>query len=137
MEKSKLGISVTFLAAILYLLGFYGGYIVAVVTVGYVLLKEDNLWLKKAAINVIAWLLLFGLASTAINLIPNFLSLIYSIISMFGGSAYFTAVESFFSFLSQILSLGKTVMFILMAALALGHKSILLPGINNLDKYIG
>ena len=46
MEKSKLGIPVTLLAAAAALLGLYGGYVAVIVLVGYVLLVEENEWLK-------------------------------------------------------------------------------------------
>lgn len=132
MEKSKFGIPVTLAAAIAFLLGLYGGYVITGILVGCILIREDSSWLKKAGVNVLAWMLLFSLASTVINLIPNILDIIQSAVSIVGGSFYLSAVTSFFSFLSQILSLGKTVMFILMAVMALGHKTILLPGISKL-----
>ena len=132
MVKSKLGISVGLLGALCFLLGLYGGYVIAGVVVGYILLKEENVWLKKLAVKVIALMLTFSLASTIINLIPNLLDILYSFLGLFGRPLYLSFIEGFFSILSQVLSLIRTILFLAMGALALAQKTIKIPGIDDL-----
>ena len=52
MEKSKLGIPVTLVAAAAWLFGLYNGYLLTAILVGYVLLAEESVWLKKTCLKV-------------------------------------------------------------------------------------
>ena len=54
MEKTKLGISVSLMAAAVYLLGLLSGYTVTILLVGYILLKEEDMWLKKQSVGALA-----------------------------------------------------------------------------------
>lgn len=47
MKKTKLGISVGLLGAMLFFSCYFGGYTIAIIIAGYVLLFEENAWLKK------------------------------------------------------------------------------------------
>lgn len=47
MSKTKLGISTTLLAALAYFAGGFSGYLLLFLVAGYVLLKEEDEWLKK------------------------------------------------------------------------------------------
>ena len=44
MQKTKLGISVGLLGAAIYFMGLFGGYLVAVLLAGYILMFEENEW---------------------------------------------------------------------------------------------
>lgn len=55
--KTKLGISVGLLGTMVYFAALFGGYTPVILLAGYVLLFEENEWLKKAAIKAVA---LFG-----------------------------------------------------------------------------
>jgi hypothetical protein len=59
MQKSKLGISVGLLGALIYFAGLINP-LAMIVLVGYVLLKEENPWLRKAAVKAV--LIVFGFA---------------------------------------------------------------------------
>ena len=50
MQKTRLGISVGMLGAAIYLTGLFSGYVVAVLMAGYVLLFEENSWLRRSAV---------------------------------------------------------------------------------------
>lgn len=142
MEKTKLGIPVTLMAAIVCLLSYYGGYIIAGILVGYVLLMEENVSLKRLAVKVMALLLTFSLLSTVIYLIPNILSLIRSLIYIFDEYAYTeefynNGFNRFIEFLSSLLSLLKTVLFLLMSGFAVSGKELKVPVLDKfLDKYL-
>lgn len=142
MEKTKLGIPVTLMAAIVCLLSYYGGYIIAGIAVGYVLLVEENISLKRLAVKVLAILLAFSLISTLIYLIPNILSTVRSLVYIFDEYAYSdeyynSGFSRFIDFLSSVLSLLKTVLFLLMSWFALKGKELKVPGLDKLlDKYL-
>ena len=118
MEKTKLGISVALTAVVVTLLGYYGGYVIGGIAIGYVLLQEQNEWLKKHALRVLALMLSFSVASTLLWLIPDVLNLFYSFMELFNVHIYINVVNSCFNFLGNVLSLLKTVVFVLLSAVA-------------------
>lgn len=54
MQKTRMGISVGLMGAATYLCGLFGGLMVTVVIAGYILLFEENAWLKRAAVKSVA-----------------------------------------------------------------------------------
>lgn len=137
MEKAKLGIPLTLLGAAVCLLGLYGGYVITGVLVGYILLMEESAWLKKLAVRVVALMLAFSVGSTLINLIPNVLSMVNSLANLFGGYAYIGIVDNLFGVLGQLLSLTKTILFLLLGYNTLSQKEMKLPIVDDLvDKFI-
>ncbi len=138
MEKAKIGISASLFAAAVYLLGLFGGYVVIALVVGYVLLKEDCLWLKKQCVRTVALMLLFSLAYGVLGLIPDFFSIISNILSAFTNSyVSFNIIERLYSILYYLLNIAKIVLFVLLALGALKQAEGKLPVIDNLiDKYL-
>lgn len=142
MEKTKLGIPAALLAAIVCLLGYYGGYVIAAIAVGYVLLVEESASLKRVAAKVLVLLLAFSLLGTVINLIPNIISLVRSLIYVFDEYAY---ADDYYNnwfyrlieFLSSAISMVKMVLFLLMGGLSLFGKELKIPGLDKfLDKHL-
>ncbi len=127
MEKTKLNLSVAIVAAAAWLLGLYGGYIIMGILVGYVLLKEDSQSLKKACLRALILMLTFSVATTAINLIPNLLELLYSVLRVFNVNIYLDFVHKIFNLLSNVLSLVRTIVFIVMGILAALGKDFKVP----------
>ena len=127
MEKTKLGISVALTAVVVTLLGYYGGYVIGGIAIGYVLLQEQNEWLKKHALRVLALMLSFSVASTLLWLIPDVLNLFYSFMELFNVHIYINVVNSCFNFLGNVLSLLKTVVFVLLAYSAFTQKEFKVP----------
>ena len=74
MQKTKLGISVGTLCAAIYFTGIFGGYFTAVFLAGYVLLVENNEWLRKNAVKAIVLMIIFSIVTAIINLIPDAIS---------------------------------------------------------------
>ena len=54
----------------------------------YVLLFEENSWLRKSAVKAVSVMALFSLLITVLNLVPNAISFINDFTSIFGGSFY-------------------------------------------------
>ena len=132
MEKVKMGIAYNVLAAIVCLLGYYGGYVITGIFAIAVLLTEENPWLKKYCVKTLLLMLTFSVLYTVLGLIPDFLSLVYTGAGIVGINLYFSAVENVFSLLRQIVDLGEMVLFILMAIFALAKKNFKLPLIEKL-----
>jgi hypothetical protein len=68
MQKTKLGISVGILGAAVFFSGLIS-YIPVIILAGYILLMEENEWLRKAAVKAVA-------ISVAAALIPSLLGLL-------------------------------------------------------------
>ena len=142
MEKTKLGIPATLMAAIICLLSYYGGYVIAGVMVGYVLLMEENESLKKLALKVLTILLTFSVINTVLTLIPDVISTIRSLIYVFDEYAYSeefigAGLNRFVNFLSYLLSLVKTVLFLLLGYFSLTGKEFKIPVLDDLfDKLL-
>lgn len=137
MEKTKLNIPVALVAAAACFLGLYGGYVITGILVGYVLLKEEDAWLKKVCARVLVLMLAFSLANTALNLLPNLLEILYSFLRIFNVNFYLDFIHSFFNVLYQILSLVKTILFVLMGIAALMNKRFSFPVIDPfLEKHL-
>ena len=127
MEKTKLALPVTMVAAAAWLLGLYGGYVIAGILIGYVLLKEDSQWLKKNCLRVLIGMLAFSVAFTVINLLPNLLELLYSFLRIFNVNIYLDFLHEIFNLLYSVVSLIKTVLFILMGVAAALNKDFKIP----------
>ena len=141
MEKTKLGINASLMAAVVCLLCYYGGYVVTALVVGYVLLVEESAYLKRFVLKVLALLLAFSLLSTVFNLLPSMLSLVRSFIYIFDKYAYNDAFGDWIyrisEFWSSVISMGKMVLFLLMGAMSFLGKELTIPGFDKLlDKYL-
>lgn len=70
MQKTKLGISVGLMGAGLYFFGLIS-LIPAFLLAAYVLLREDNEWLKKTAVKMLVIVLAFGALNAGVGLIQD------------------------------------------------------------------
>lgn len=138
MQKTKLGISVGLLGAGLYFMGLFSGYLAAVVLAGYVLLCEDNEWLKKAAVKAVSVMVLFSFVDAVINLIPNAMSVIDYIFSMFGGNFYIPFISNLVNAVEAVLNIIEKLLFLGLGLKALNQGTIAVPVVDGLiNKYMG
>ena len=138
MQKTKLGISVGMLGAGLYFMGLFSGYMVTVLLAGYVLLCEENEWLKKAAVKAITVMVLFSFVSAIINLIPNAMSFIDSIVSMFGGNFYIAFISNLINAVVTALNVIEKLLLLGLGVKALNQGTIAVPVVDGLiNKYMG
>lgn len=138
MQKTKLGISVGMLGAGLYFMGLFSGYMVTVLLAGYVLLCEENEWLKKAAVKAISVMVLFSFVSAIINLIPNAMSFIDSIVSMFGGNFYIAFISNLINAVVTALNVIEKLLLLGLGVKALNQGTIAVPVVDGLiNKYMG
>lgn len=82
MEKTKVGVSVGLLGAIMFFMGTIN-ILVAIVIAGYVLIKEENQWLKKAAVKMLIVIATFGVLLAGMGLVDNVVNVINVIINWF------------------------------------------------------
>lgn len=103
MEKSKLGISVGLLAAGMYFLGMLS-LLALIVVAGYVLLKEDNAWLKRSAVKASSIAIVFALLGLISPLLTGVISSLITLSSSYstwplGLSTLFNTVINLTQFL--------------------------------------
>ena len=138
MQKTKLGISVGLLGAAICFSGLFSGYIITTLLAGYVLLFEENAWLKKTGVKVIALMFLFSILYAVIDLFPSGISFIDSVFYVFGESFSISIITKFVSLIKNALVLIETVVFILLGIKAFNQGTISIPIIDSLvNKYIG
>ena len=126
MKKTKLGISVGLMGAIVAMLGLVGGYVITVIVVGYILWKEEDMWLKKQGVRTLLLMLVFSAFSTLLNLFPEVMEFVRRLLELFDG--YAPRYESWFDNLLSILRYAadiiKVIVFALLAWKGLSMKSL-------------
>lgn len=132
MQKTKLGISVGFLGAAIYFLGLFSGYLVVALLVGYVLLFEQNEWLRKCAVKAITLMLVISFVVTVINLIPNSISFINSVFSILGGSFSIGFITSIINAIVGAIGIIEKLLFLGLGLTALNMGTIAIPAVDKL-----
>lgn len=132
MQKTKLGISVGLMGAIAYFAGLFSGYLVAVLIFGYIMLVEDNPWLRKTAVKSIVLLVTFSALSAVIGLIPDFISLINTIFNVFGSYFSLSVVTNILAVITSAFSILKTVVFLVLGLKALNQGTLTIPVVDNM-----
>lgn len=137
MEKTKLGISVGIAAAAIYFVAYFGGYVPAILMAGYVLIAEENQWLKRSAVKAVATLACFSALFAVIGLLPDALSWIGSLVDLFNGSFSYSVVSKILSVIIGALGIAKTVIFLMLGFKALTLSNVKVPFVDNfLNKYM-
>ncbi len=123
MQKTKLGLSVGLVGAALYFLGLFS-FIPAFLLAAYVLLMEENQWLKKAAVKMVAVLIGFFLLGLAIDFVDEIFAVINVFAGWFDGSVSVPLRLTYL--LDYILWIVKTVVMVMLGfkALKLGSVSV-------------
>lgn len=132
MQKTKLGISVGLLGAAIYFMGLLSGFFVTVILTGYVLLFEENIWLKKNSVKAVILLTSLTLLTTGINLIPNLISFINDITAVFGGKFGIAVLSHIVTVIVSCIDIVKKVLFILLGIKALNQGTIAVPVVDKL-----
>lgn len=134
MQKTKLGISVGLLGAILFFACFFGGYTVTILLAGYILLVEDNAWLKRVTVKGVVLMVAFSVLAALVNFIPNIMSFVDDIFRIFKGNFYIPVISNIVNLIITVLSLTEKVLFLLLGFKALKQATIIIPP---LDSFIG
>ena len=137
MEKTKLGISVGLMGAIVFLTALGGGITPLFLLAGYVFFKEENVWLKKNTVKAIAVLLVYYIAYYALGLIPDVLGLLLDTIGLVGINISLSFINNLVYIVRDAVNVVKTILLLLSGLTALNMGTIKVPFIDNLiDKHM-
>lgn len=131
--KTKLGISVGLLGAALYFSVLFGGYIPVILLAGYVLLFEGNEWLRRAAVKAVVLSMSIAFLITLINLIPDLLGWIASLVNVFKVEFNYNIISSIVSVITRAIDIIRTCLFLLLGVKALNQGTVAVPFV---DKFI-
>lgn len=137
MKSAKLGISVGLIGAIIYFSSAFGGYLIALLLCGYVLLAEDNPWLRKTSVKSVLLLVSFSLISVILSIIPEIWGAITSLLMAFNKYPSSSFISGFNSAINSVISIARSGMFVILGLKAFNQGTIRLPIIDALiDKYM-
>lgn len=131
MQKTKLGITVGLLGAAIYLFALVSPFTLVIIA-GYVLLFEENEWLKRAAVKAAAILLLFGILTSGVGLLDNLLNIFSYIIGWFGKSITLRLPLNLEEILLNILGFAEKGLFIILGLFSLTQGTVKIGMIDNL-----
>lgn len=138
MNKTKLGVSTNLMAAIVFLLAIVTRFVsndmslalAFVVVAAYILLKEDDLWLKSCVVKAVLILLVFWL-------VPFFFSFVtdlFQFLNFFLKFADFTLWDKFgiMAFIQNIVFVFEKIFLLILAIKAFSGKTVKIPVIDNM-----
>lgn len=132
MQKTRLGVSVGLMGAITYFVCYFGGYVAAILVFGYILLVENNQWLRKTAVKALVLTISFSILPMAVELIPDAIKFVVGIIGIFGGTVNLSIMSQIEGVLLNAIGLLKTILFILLGVKALTQGSITIPVVDDM-----
>ncbi|MBP3602870.1 MAG: hypothetical protein J6J79_01830 [Lachnospiraceae bacterium] len=134
--KAKLGISVGLLGAAIYFAALFGGYTPVILLVGYVLLFEENEWLKRAAVKAAVLMVSITFILAVIGLIPDLLSWVNSLVAVFKGSFNYGVLSAIISVITKAIDIIRTCLFLLLGMKALNQGTVAVPVVDQIvNKY--
>lgn len=126
MQKTKSGIAIGAMGAVVYFSALLGGYLPLFLLSGYIFIKEDSKWLKKAAFKAIVLMLVFSGLGAVIDMLNEILGIFNSLFS------WDMEIPLDLDYvLGNIISIAKTVLFTILGFKALGQGDIPIQTIDN------
>ncbi|MDE5590375.1 MAG: hypothetical protein K2J60_14750 [Acetatifactor sp.] len=136
MLKTKLGISIALVGAAMYFLGAFS-FTPAVLLAGYVLIAEENEWVKRQAAKMVGVVVLFSLLSIAVGWIDDVVGVLNIIVRWFNSDVYLSVPANLTSLCRYIITIAKEVLLLVMGFRALGMKNVKFGLIDKpLDKFM-
>ena len=122
--KTKIGLSAGAYAFFTWLLALYGGYIPIAIAVGYVLIFETNEWLRVSVVKVLFFMIALSLLTSALYIIPDLFEMFDDWAGVFNGNVPYGKLNKVIGALMDMVTIFKTVFFIILALMALKMKTI-------------
>ena len=122
--KSKLGITVGLFGAGIYLGNLFGGMLISFLLLAYVLLFEENEWLKIATIKATVLLLSFAFAGMLIDMIPRTIEVFTSFVDIFDVNYDVMMIRRITSFFSNVLNYLEVVLFLILGVKAFNQGTV-------------
>ena len=132
--KSKLGISVGLFGAGIYLGNLVGGILVSILLLGYVLLFEENEWLKVSVIKATVLSMFFTFVTMVVELVPRTIGTIDNLMRIFDGDFTMQFLSRLTLFLNYGIGLLEMVVFLLLAVKALNQRTMNIPVVDGMIK---
>lgn len=136
--KTKLGISVGVLGAITCWCGVLSGYLAVLVLAAYVLLKEEDGWLKNTVVKVVITMVLFDVVAVLIGFIPDILSWVTTLTRVVSEEPnYFSKVNSFVELFTKLINIIQKAYLLILGFMALNKKTINVPFVDSfIEKHV-
>ena len=133
MQKTKLGMSIGLLSAVIYFTALFGGYIPLFMIAGYVLIFEQNDWLKRVCFKAVILLIAFSMITAIVGILPNLMNSFSNFIQIFNGDFSYVFISRIVNIFNDIMSIIKVIVFIMLGFKAYKIQDI---RISNIDKII-
>ena len=130
--KTKLGISVGLAGAAVYFLGLFGGYLALIVAAGYILLAENNEWLRKTAVKAAVVMFTFSLVGLLVGLLPDATSFISQFLGIFKVRPDLSIINSLCSLLVLVVNVLQKIVLLLLGISALRQGSFAIKPIDDM-----
>jgi len=130
MEKTKIGISIGLLGAALYFIAIIN-IVPLVVIAGYVLLFEENAWLKRVAVKAVCVVIFFAIFTALINLVSNSYNLIVDISALFGDSINIAQFHRVMNILRTVISVVQVIVLLMLGFSALKQGNVKFGPVDN------
>lgn len=137
MQKSKLGVSVGLVGAVLFFCGVVDSLILLIIVSGYVLLVEENAWLKRTSVKAVILFICFSVLSVLIGLLPDIVSTVGSIANIWGSSFSLPIISKIVNAFESVLDVVKCILFLILGFKALNQRTLIIPFVDSIvSKYM-
>lgn len=124
---SKIGVKISILGSLVFVCGYFGGYITMLLMLAYAFLIEKDEWLGAITIKTIILSVLFSVAFKFLSLPGDVLSVISNLVTVFGATISTFRLASIFEAAKTVLDWLEFFVFALLALDALRYKPIKVP----------
>ena len=131
MQQTKLGITIGMLSAVVYFTALAGGYLALFLLVGYILLFEQNDWLRRVCYKAVALSIVFSVAAMAINLVPQAFGCLSNFLAIFNGYLPYGVISSIVTFIVSVINIVETALFLLLMIKAIKLQDVKVQKIDN------
>ncbi|MCL1844021.1 MAG: hypothetical protein FWF79_09425 [Defluviitaleaceae bacterium] len=127
MEKTKLGISISLLGGGMYFIGLIGGLVPLLIVAGYVMIVEENQWLRRVAVKAVAVVLMFGVLSQVVSLFSDSSSFLGNLVHLFDGTINLLTYNRIITLVNVAISFLRTVILLILGFKALKMSDLGVP----------
>lgn len=133
---TKLGVSVGLVAAGAFFSYILSGFTVLTLIIGYVLIAEENVWLKSTVLKAGVLAISISALECIIGLIPDSLGAVSNIISIFDGSFNYSIITTITRALLSVIAIIEKLLFLGLGFKALKQSTINISQVDSIvEKY--
>lgn len=131
MQKTKLGIPVGLAGALLFAAAYFSGYLVLFLMAGYILLCEEDTWLRRTSVKAVLVTVVFSVISLVLGLIPDLMGIVDDLFNVFGGYFSIPFITNVLNLLCSVIGLIETLVFAALGIMALTQSKVKIPVIDD------